>query len=132
MERILLPDACTADRFLHKLTARKRKRPAAASAASATAATAADAGEAASASKDTNSAATTPPKALRRAYELNAQKPNTESSSSLSSFSSFSTASNGSASSNLSMCSFRTPRARAQRGDTIVIAVVSNHGVDDD
>lgn len=126
MERILLPDVCSAERFLDKVTARKRKRPAAAAAASSSSA---DAAEAVSTPKGAKSAATTPPKAPRRAYELNARRPNTESSSSLSSFS---TASNGSAISNLSMCSFQTPRARAQRGDTIVIAVVTSQGAGDD
>ena len=130
MERILLPDVCSADRFLDKVAARKRKRPAAAAAAASS--TSADAAKAASTPKEAKSAATTPPKAPRRAYELNARRPNTESSSSLPSFSSFSAASNGSASSNLSMCSFQTPRARAQRGDTIVIAVVTSQSAGDD
>jgi len=128
MERILLPDVCSADRFLDKVAARKRKRPAAAAASSSSA----NAAEAVSMPKGAKSAAATPPKAPRRAYELNARRPNTESSSSLSSFSSFSTASNGSASSNLSMCSFQTPRVRVQRGDTIVIAVVTSQSAGDD
>ena len=120
MERILLPDVCTADRFLDKAAPRKRKKAAMAAAAVPAAAEAA-----ATASEASASASDAPLKAPRRAYELNARRPKTPSASSRSSsFSSFSTASNDSAGSNLSLCSFRAPRACAQRGDTVAIAVV--------
>jgi len=122
MERILLPDVCTADRFLDKAAPRKRKKAAMAAAAAPAAAEVAATASEASASA---SASDAPLKAPRRAYELNARRPKTPSASSRSSsFSSFSMESTGSASSNLSLCSFHAPRARAQRGDTVAIAVV--------
>jgi len=124
MERILLPDVCTADRFLDKATPRKRKKAAAAAAAAPSAEEAAATASEASASASA-SASDVPLKAPRRAYELNARRPKTPSASSRSSsFSSLSMESTGSASSNLSLCSFHAPRAHAQRGDTVAIAVV--------